>query len=80
MTTLPLGTPLHLQDGRTGKVAGVTPWGQYEVQPDNPTPDEVERKLKFLIDFERAVLVKDQVPGPASQTPATPPAALPFTG
>lgn len=58
---LACGVRVHLPDGRTGKVAGVTPWGQYEVQPDNPTPDEVERKLKFLIDFERAVIVKETV-------------------
>lgn len=61
---LPLGTRLHLPGGRTGKITGTKEWGQYEVQPDNPTPDEVERELKFLIDFDRAVLVEDQVPGP----------------
>lgn len=58
---LPLGTRLHLPDGRTGKITGTKEWGQYEVQPDNPTPDEVERKLKFLIDLDKARVLEETV-------------------
>lgn len=61
MRALKVGDRVHLLDGRNGTITGHTDWGKYVVQPDNPTPDEVERELRFLIDFDKAVIVEEAV-------------------
>ena len=68
MTTLPLGTRIYMQDGRPGRIVDKMDWGQYAVRADDPTPDEIARDMKDLIDFDKAVLVEDQVPGPVEPT------------
>lgn len=57
--TLPLGTRIYMQDGRPGRIVDKMDWGQYAVQADDPTPDEIARDMKDLIDFDKAVVVKE---------------------
>lgn len=51
---LPLGTRLHLPDGRTGKITGTKEWGQYVVAPDDPTHEEQIRDVRHLIPIGEA--------------------------
>lgn len=51
---LPCNVRVYLQDGRTGTIKGTNAWGQYEVQPDDPTPEEQVREIRHLIPIGEA--------------------------
>ena len=59
--TLPLGTRIYMRDGRPGRIVDVMDWGQYAVQADDRTPDEIARDMKDLIDFDKARVVEETV-------------------
>lgn len=51
---LACGVRVHLSDGRTGTIKGTNAWGQYVVQPDDPTPEEQARDVRHLIPIGEA--------------------------